>query len=77
MVAYFAADLKAVLPGEHYVEQNEIRLVHFEGGKTLLPVGCGLYLVALFFEVHFENIGDVGIIVNDKDFGQHFKTPFV
>lgn len=68
----FAADLPAVFFRHHDVEQDEIGFVHFEEVDALGTVGRGLDFVTFVLKVDFQDIADVGVVVDDKKLGIHF-----
>src|SRR6516162_8259045 len=67
MAAQFAADLEAVFPRQHDVEQDEIE------GTLAGPLGCGqaigdaLDLVTFHAEIVFEAESDARFVFDDQD----------
>ena len=62
------ADLVAVLPGQHDVQENEVRLIGVEGDKRALAVGDDLRVVALLAHVERDQLRNVLIVIDDQDF---------
>ena len=73
MLAYLAADLPAVFFRHHDVKQNDIGLIHFENRHALNAVVCGLDLIAFLFKVHFKQVADICIIINNKYFSHRYS----
>ena len=75
-LADLAADLPTVLFGEHNVKKNQIRLIHLEVIQPLRTVGGKFDVISLVFKIHFQQVADIGIIVNDQNLCIcHFTEP--
>ena len=71
-----AADLQAVQPGHHHVQQHHVRLDLAEFFQALFPIVGGGDLVALLGQVEPQQLADIGIVVHDKDlFVCHESVP--
>ena len=74
------ADLGAYAPtiehGEHHVKQHEIRLFFLEFFYRLAAVGCDADFKALFVEIHFDEVGNIVIVLYDKNIACHALIPF-
>ena len=77
--AYLAADLPAILLRQHQIQQHKIRLILLEGIYAFHAVSHGLDIIALIFEIYFQQVTDVGVVVHNQDFRIHhvFFLPFL
>ncbi len=65
--AEFAADLESVDPGQHEIEDDEIRLVAEMEREAVLSVARGEHRPAFLLQVQPEQVDDVALIVDDQD----------
>src|SRR5207248_11668141 len=61
------AELEAVDPAHHHVEEDEVLPVHVQGGDEAEPVGRLGHLVSLELERHLEHLARLAVVVDDDD----------
>jgi hypothetical protein len=66
-LAQAAADLEAVQPGQHQVQQDQLRLPADGLLEALLAVRRGEDAEALALEVVPDHLDDVGVVLDDQD----------
>ena len=70
-------DLEAVEPRHHHVEQDEVGSQECRPFERDLTVAGDRHLVAGGAQVHLDEAGDVGIVVDDEDrLGHQAASPF-
>ena len=67
-LADFTADLPTVKLGQHNIEEHQVRLLLTECFNCRCAVICDNNVEALFLDIESEQLADIGVIINDKNF---------
>ena len=57
----------AVHHGQHDIEQHQVRPHLPEQGHALAAVGGDLCMIAFLFQIHLDQLRDIGVVFHDED----------
>ncbi len=71
--AQLAADVEAVAPGQHQIQQDQVGCIRAHPGHHLQAIGDAMRLEALGLEVIGLERGELGLVLDDED-AVHWAT---
>ena len=76
LLADAAAEGKAVHVRQHHVQDGKVRLAPFKARQRLGGIAAELHPIALVFEIHRHQVGDLLLVVHHKDGLVHSALSF-
>ena len=62
--------------GHHQIQQNQVRMLGFKGVESFLAVSGQNGGKALFYQIQAQKLGNVAVIIRNKDLFIHQKNSF-